>query len=153
MSAHSRKTGIVESATLSANRYMTKEECRQKSDDELLAMAKKAKGHTSNDFSKFMKCDFSYNFLTTLLKDRDHECSWHKILSDDSLSKVTPTVIKMKKTENETIRQSFMIEKSIADEWKSFNKDVPFNTVTIGAAFRRFMDDYRSGRIKFELDI
>ena len=64
-----------------------------------------------------------------------------------------PTVIRMKKSDEDTTRKSFIIETGIAEEWKSFNKNVPFPSVTLGSALRRFMDDYNSGRIKFELEI
>ena len=42
---------------------MTKEELQQKSDKELLALVEKSRGHTGNDFSEYMNCDFSYLFL------------------------------------------------------------------------------------------
>lgn len=64
-----------------------------------------------------------------------------------------PDIILMKKSEDDTTRKSFIIDKDIAEEWKSFNKNVPFPSVTLGCALRRFMYDYNSGRIKFELEI
>lgn len=131
---------------------MTKEELQQKSDSELLALVEKSKGHTGNDFSVFMNCDFSYSFLTTTLKDRGYENGWHKT-SDTPSSSIRPVTIKMCKSDEEVSRQSYMVEKSVAKEWKQFNKNVPYKTVTLGYALRRFMDDYKSGRIKFEFEI
>ena len=46
-----------------------------------------------------------------------------------------------------------MIDKSVAEVWKQFNKNVPYKTVTLGYALLRFMDDYKSGRIKFEFEL
>ena len=64
-----------------------------------------------------------------------------------------PTVIRMKKSDEGTTRKSFIIDEDVAAEWKDFNKNVPFPSVTLGCALRRFMEDYRSGRITFELEI
>ena len=131
---------------------MTKEELQQKSDKELLALVEKSKGHTGNDFSEYMNCDFSYSFLTTTLKDRGYENGWHKT-SEGNSPVIKPTAICMKKSDKETTRKSFIIDEDVAAEWKEFNKNVPFPSVTLGCALRRFMDDYKSGLIKFELEI
>ena len=131
---------------------MTKEELQQKSDKELLALVEKSKGHTGNDFSEYMNCDFSYSFLTTTLKDRGYENGWHKT-SEGTSPVIKPTAICMKKSDKETTRKSFIIDEDVASEWKEFNKNVPFPSVTLGFALRRFMDDYKSGLIKFELEI
>lgn len=138
--------------TEATNKKMTKEELQQKSDAEILAMVKNAKGHTGNDFSDFMNCDFSYSYLTTVLGDRGYENGWHKT-SEGNATKPKATVIQMKKSDVECHRQSYMIEDSIAQEWKDFNKAVPYKTVTLGYALRRFMDDYKNGLIKFELEL
>ena len=131
---------------------MTKEELQQKSDIELLALVEKSKGHTGNDFSEYMNCDFSYSFLTTTLKDRGYENGWHKT-SEGTSPVIKPTAICMKKSDKKTTRKSFIIDEDVAAEWKEFNKNVPFPSVTLGCALRRFMEDYRSGRITFELEI
>lgn len=131
---------------------MTKEELQQKSDKELLALVEKSKGHTGNDFSEYMNCDFSYSFLTTTLKDRGYENGWHKT-SEGTSPVIKPTAICMKKFDKDTTRKSFIIDEDVALEWKEFNKNVPFPSVTLGCALRRFMDDYKSGLIKFELEI
>ena len=131
---------------------MTKEELQQKSDKELLSLVEKSKGHTGNDFSDYMNCDFSYSFLTTTLKDRGYENGWHKT-SEGTSPDIKPTAICMKKSDKDTTRKSFIIDEDVASEWKEFNKNVPFPSVTLGCALRRFMDDYKSGLIKFELEI
>ena len=59
----------------------------------------------------------------------------------------------MKKSDEEVTRQSYMVDRKTAAEWKQFNKNVPYKTVTLGWALCRFMDDVKSGRIKFELEI
>ena len=70
---------------------------------------------------------------------------------EDLSSSPKSVVIQMKKSDDKTVRRSYMIDKKIADEWKVFNKNVPYKTVTLNHALRRFMDDYKSGLIKFEL--
>ena len=65
----------------------------------------------------------------------------------------TVALIRMKKPKEAVSRQSYMVEKSIAEEWKVFNKNVPYKTVTLGWAMKRFMADVKAGRIKFELEI
>ena len=131
---------------------MTKEEAQQKTDAELLQMIQQAQGHTGKDFSDYMNCDFSYTYLTGLIRDRGYENGWHKT-SEGSSPVVKPTVIRMKKSDEGTTRKSFIIDEGVAAEWKEFNKNVPFPSVTLGCALRRFMEDYRSGRITFELEI
>ena len=131
---------------------MSKEEAMQLSDEELLQMVEKATGHTSKDFSDYMNCDFSYTTLTNLLKDRGYENGWHKT-SECSSPGFKPTVIPMKKSDEKIVRVSFSLDKSVYDEWKSFNTNVPFKTVTLGYALKRFMEDVRSKKIKFELEI
>lgn len=42
-------------------------------DTELLQMVQKATGHTDKDFTNYMGCDFSYSYLTDLLKDSGYE--------------------------------------------------------------------------------
>ena len=131
---------------------MTKEEAQQKSDAELLQMIQQAQGHTGKDFSDYMNCDFSYTYLTGLIRDRGYENGWHKT-SEGNSPVIKPTAICMKKSEKKTTRKSFIIDEDVASEWKEFNKNVPFPSVTLGCALRRFMDDYKSGLIKFELEI
>ena len=130
--------------------YLSKEDFLKKSDEEILEFMKGSQGHTGDDFRDYMKCNFSYSLITSTLRDRGYEPGWFKV-GEGNLAK--PTTIKMKKTNAEITRQSFMIEKEIADEWKEFNRNVPFKTVTLGSALRRFMDDVRKGKIKFELEI
>ena len=142
----------TENVAPTTSKKMTKEELQQKSDKELLALVEKSKGHTGNDFSEYMNCDFSYTFLTTTLKDRGYENGWHKTSEGNSLV-IKPTAICMKKSDKDTTRKSFIIDEDVASEWKEFNKNVPFPSVTLGCALRRFMDDYKSGLIKFELEI
>ena len=131
---------------------ITKEEAQMMSDEELLQMVQQSQGHTGKDFPEHMNCSFSYTYLTGLLKDRGYEMGWHKT-SEGSSPTINPTVLQMKKSDDEVCRQSYMVEKTVADDWKQFNKNVPYKTVTLGWAMRRFMDDVRSGRIKFELEL
>ena len=142
----------VEGVKALSTTKMTKEEAQQKTDSKLLQMIQQAQGHTGKDFSDYMNCDFSYTYLTGLIRDRGYENGWHKT-SEGSSPVVKPTVIRMKKSDEGTTRKSFIIDEDVAAEWKDFNKNVPFPSVTLGCALRRFMEDYRSGRITFELEI
>lgn len=152
MDKQSMYNNETESVAITDTLKITKEECQQKSDAELLAMVAKAQGHTAKDFSEYLNCDFSYSYLTSILRDRGYENGWHKT-SDAPSSSPKPIVIQMKKSDDEVSRQSYMLEKNIAEEWKQFNKNVPYKTVTLGWAMKRFMEDVKSGRIKFELEI
>ena len=143
---------VAESASIATTPKMTKEEAQQKSDAELLQMILQAQGHTGKEFSDYMNCDFSYTYLTGLIRDRGYENGWHKT-SEGASPVVKPTIIRMKKSDEGTTRKSFIIDEDVAAEWKDFNKNVPFPSVTLGCALRRFMEDYRSGRITFELEI
>ena len=42
--------------------------------------------------------------------------------NENSQSKKKSEVIQMKKSDEKTVRVSFMLEQSIAEEWKDFNK-------------------------------
>ena len=156
MDAYNMNTTSTERATgdvkVPNTPKMTKEEAQQKTDAELLQMIQQAQGHTGKEFSDYMNCDFSYTYLTGLIRDRGYENGWHKT-SEGSSPVVKPTVIRMKKSDEGTTRKSFIIDEDVAAEWKDFNKNVPFPSVTLGCALRRFMEDYRSGRITFELEI
>lgn len=152
MDKQSMYNNETESVAITDTLKITKEECQQKSDAELLAMVAKAQGHTAKDFSEYLNCDFSYSYLTSTLKDRGYENGWHKT-SEGNSPVIKPTAICMKKSDKETTRKSFIIDEDVASEWKEFNKNVPFPSVTLRFALRRFMDDYKSGLIKFELEI
>ncbi|MGN8773390.1 hypothetical protein [Candidatus Weimeria sp. HCP3S3_B5] len=152
MDAQNMNITTTEGVNTLSTPKMTKEEAQQKSDAELLQIIQQAQGHTGKDFSDYMNCDFSYTYLTGLIRDRGYENGWHKT-SEGASPVVKPTVIRMKKSDEGTTRKSFSIDEDVAAEWKEFNKNVPFPSVTLGCALRRFMDDYKSGLIKFELEI
>ena len=152
MPTHPKNNIRTDSVTQSDVPKMTKAELKEKSDEELLSLVNNAKGHTNSDFGDFMNCDFSYSFLTNTLKERGYELGWYKPSETTNVS-TSPEVILMRKSNDEVVRSTHMIEKSIADEWKLFNANVPYKTVTLGHALNRFMDDYKSGKIKFEFEI
>lgn len=156
MDAQNINTITTEGATEGVNTLstpkITKDNAQQLTDAELLQIIQQAQGHTGKDFSDYMNCDFSYTYLTGLIRDRGYENGWYKS-SEGSSPIVKPAIITMKKSEGNTTRKSFIIDENVAEEWKSFNKNVPFPSVTLGCALQRFMDDYNSGRIKFELEI
>lgn len=129
---------------------MTKEEAQHKTDEELLLLVEKSKKHTGKDFSTYMNCDFSYSFLTSLLRDRGYENGWYKKTSNIHSKSKEPIVIEMKKPEDKTIRKSFILDEYTAELWKLFNQNFPYPSVNISYALRRYMKDVNEGRIKFE---
>ena len=124
---------------------ITAADCQRMSNQELLQMFLKASKHTK-DFQDYMGCDFPHSYLVETLKSRGFEQGWHK--PDQEI-----TTIVLKKSTEKCVRQTFNIEKSVADDWKKFSASIPNKNVILQAALKRFMSDYRSGRIKFELQI
>lgn len=124
---------------------ITTANCQRMSDQELLQMLQKATGHTK-EFQDYMGCDFPHSFLIETLKSRGFEQGWHKP------DQRTATII-LKKSTDKCVRQTFSIDKSVADEWKQFNANIPNKNVILQAALERFMADYRSGKIRFELQV
>lgn len=144
--------GVTEGATPGSSPKMTKKEAQQKTDAELLQMIQQAQNHTGTDFGDHMNCDFSYSYLTNLIRDRGYEKGWHKT-SEGSSPVTEPATIPMRKSKGGTVRKTFTINKDVADTWLSFNQNIQFPSVTIEYALRRFMEDYYFGRIKFEQEL
>ena len=151
MDKHTMPNTSTDNATPSIT-LITKEQCHHMDDAALLELVQHAQGHTK-DFQTFMNCDFSYTYLTSLLKERGYENGWYHSTNATTPPSPEKTTIPMKKSDSPTVRQSYLIDETTADEWRQFNKNVPFKTVTLGWALRRFMDDVRAGRIVFELEI
>lgn len=128
---------------------MTQEELKTVSDDVLLAMVAKAKGHTGNEFKSYMDTNFSYTTLTSELQRRGYSCGWHKV-SDNLDKKHNIEVVDLRKTE-ETIRTSFLIGKNTAARWKSFCEPIQCKTVLLNEALKRFIDDVEVGKVKLEV--
>ena len=139
----------VQNATPSTPAKITLEQCQAMSDTELLEMISKSTGHTK-DFQSYMNCNFTYNCLCDLLKNIGYAYGWHKKIH--SASDNIDTII-IKTPAEKPKRQTFEIEKSVADEWRAFNNNIPHSCITLRHALKRFMADYRSGKIKFELQI
>ena len=133
----------------SAPARITPEQCQAMSDAELLEMISKSADH-KKDFQSYMNCNFSYNYLCDQLKNRGYTYGWHKEIRSDS-DNVDTIIIKVPAEKPK--RQTFEIEKSVSDEWRAFNNNIPHSCITLRHALKRFMADYRSGKIKFELQI
>ena len=142
-SEHKNNTVLVQTTT--AHARITAADCQRMSDHELLQLILKASGHTK-DFQDYTGCDFSHSYLVEVLKNRGFKQGWHMPDKD------TETII-VKKSAEKCVRQAFSIERSIADEWKKFSSSIPHKNVILQAALERFMADYRSGRIRFELQV
>lgn len=126
---------------------ITKKDLITKTDEELLNMIERAKGHTGKEFGDYMGADFSYSFLTNYLRtSRGYENGWYK--ADVTINNITKETIIMKQSDSPKIRQSYKISKNVADEWKRFNKNVIYKTVTIDEALKRFMRDVKSGKVE-----
>ena len=140
-----QKNSIVPAGIPAASSMITAADCQRMPDSELLQMFLKASKHTK-DFQDYMGCDFPYSFLVEVIKSRGFEQGWHKPVQQNE------TII-IKKSTEKCVRQTFNIEKSVADDLKKFSASIPNKNVILQAALERFMSDYRSGRIKFELQI
>lgn len=139
------RNNTIQAIITAAPARITAADCQRMSDQELLQMLLKASKHTK-DFQDYMGCDFPHSYLVEVIKNRGFEQGWHK--PDHSIE----TII-VKKTAEKCVRQTFNIEKSVADDWKKFSANIPNKNVILQAALERFMSDYRSGKIKFELQI
>lgn len=132
----------------SSKPMISKEEVKSFSDEKLKEMQKKAQGHTT-DFKEYLNCDFSYSFFSNVLKQRGLP---HRLRNaNNEVSRTdTPDIITLNKSEYSTIRKSYTISSSTADEWRNFCKNVPNPSILLSAAMERFMDDYKTGKIRFE---
>jgi hypothetical protein len=139
------RSNAVSSKITTTPARITAADCQHMSDQELLQMLLKASKHTK-DFQDYMGCDFPHSYLVEVIKSRGFEQGWHK--PDHGIE----TII-VKKSAEKCVRQTLNIEKSVADDWKKFSASIPNKNVILQAALERFMSDYRSGRIKFELQI
>ena len=133
--------------TSSSKKMMSKAEAELLSNDELLDMVKKSQGHTGSDFQAYMNCDFSYTTLTGILKDRGFVNGWHLPSSD------VADVVRLKRYANKPIRQAFLIDEQVADDWKALCHALPYRSVLLSIALERFMSDLRNKRITIELDV
>ena len=140
-----QKDSTIPAGSMTTPSRITAANCQRMSDTELLQMFLKSSKHTK-DFQDYMGCDFPYSFLVEVIKSRGFEQGWHKPVQQNE------TII-IKKSTEKCVRQTFNIEKSVADDWKKFSASIPNKNVILQAALERFMSDYRAGRIKFELQI
>ena len=139
------KNNAIPAQITTVSAKITAADCQRMSDYELLQLVLKASGHTK-DFQDYTGCDFSHSYLVEILKNRGFKQGWHMPDKD------TETII-VKKSAEKCVRQAFSIERSVADEWKKFSSSIPHKNVILQAALERFMSDYRSGRIRFELQV
>ena len=135
----------------SSEPMISKEDVEKYTNEQLSKWFNETKGHT-NDFSEYFHCDFSYTYFTNLLKKRGLKHSWRNVNNEVSQTD-TPDIITLNKSEYSTIRKSYTVSSSTADEWRNFCKNVPNPSILLSAAMERFMADYRAGKIKFEIGI
>ena len=57
----------------------------------------------------------------------------------------------MEKSEEVCVRKSYMLSKTVADEWKKIMDKIPYNTVLMNYALSRTMDDIRKGKVRIEI--
>ena len=135
---------------------MKKEDLEKLKDNEIIDMVEKSKGHTkTEDFQKLFNCDFSYTYLVKYLSDkRGYERKWVKkenvrgFINDENDKK---EILYMEKSEDTIVRKSYLLSKSVADEWKIFTEKIPYNTVVLDYALTRTMTDIRNGNVKIEI--
>ena len=60
-------------------------------------------------------------------------------------------VLYMEKSEDTIVRKSYLLSKTVADEWKSFTEKIPYNSTVLNFALSRTMDDIRKGKVRIEI--
>lgn len=146
---------MKEDTLTSENKKMSKEELQKLPDSTLLQMVEKSAGHTGADFSAYLSCDFSYSYLTGELKRRGYLNGWHKAGGSAKASVEDahePEIITLgKKSENESGRRiTLTASKDVADVWRNLTLPLPDKQSITDAALKRFIDDVKAGRVKFE---
>ena len=141
------------SQTDQAGPQMTKEQLQQKPDSELLAMVTKAAGHTGKDFKEYVRCDFSYSFLTTELRNRGYANGWYKTNGAEAKTSQKPETIILQKPETEGKRLTLTVSDKTAEAWRQLTAPVSYKQVAADAALNRFITDVRSGKIEFKVKL
>lgn len=142
-----------ENQAVSIGPLMTKEQLQQKPDVELLAMVNKSAGHTGKDFQDYMRCDFSYSFLTTELRNRGYTNGWYKVDGAEAKNSLKPETIILQKPESEGKRLTLTVSKEIIDAWRQLTAPVSYKQVVADAALNRFISEVRSGKIEFKVKL
>lgn len=135
---------------------MKKEDLNKLSDDEIISMIENAKGNTkTEDFKKLYDCDFSYTYLVNYLTEkRGYQKKWVKVTEENNdfrQYKEEVDILYMEKSEEVCVRKSYMLSKTVADEWKKIMDKIPYNTVLMNYALSRTMDDIRKGKVRIEI--
>ena len=134
---------------------MQKEDLENLTDDEIIMMIEKSKGNTKTiDFQKLFNCDFSYTYLVKYLTEkRGYEKKWVRKDNEKHINKndnKKKEVLYMEKSEDTIVRKSYLLSKTVADEWKSFNEKIPYNSVVLDYALSRTMSDIKNGNVQIE---
>lgn len=134
---------------------MKKEDLNKLSDEEIISMIENAKGNTkTEDFKKLYHCDFSYTYLVNyLIEKRGYQKKWVKVTEENNdfrQYREEVDILYMEKSE-ECVRKSYMLSKTVADDWKKFTDKIPYNSVLLNYALSRTMDDIRKGKVRIEI--
>ena len=135
---------------------MKKENLHKLSDEEIILMIENAKGNTkTEDFKKLYNCDFSYTYLVNYLTEKKgYQKKWVKVTEENNdfiRNEEVVEVLYMEKSEDTIVRKSYLLSKTVADEWKSFTEKIPYNSTVLNFALSRTMDDIRKGKVRIEI--
>lgn len=140
---------------------LSKKDVISMSNEQVLALVDKAKGHTGDDFKQHMDCDFTYSYLTSELKRRGYvfySC-WYlegeipatpgKQQKYDKADIPDIVYLGEKIPKENRIKTTVEMKKETWDRWKEMTETLSNKMVVLDAALMRFMDDFDQGNIEF----
>lgn len=127
----------------------TKDELQTMTDDQLLDMADRAKGHTK-DFQDYMTCDFSYSFLTDTLQKRGYVNGWYK---PATVSRIECAETVILRSQEPGKRLTLTVDPAVAEEWHEVASSVRHQQALATVALSRLIRAAKDGKIKFEIGL
>lgn len=127
----------------------TIKDLRNAPDQELLEMVKKAPGNTGKSFQSTFGVEFSYTTLTKELNNRGYKKEWHKVDGGKGKKGIVAKIYNLNNLEDRTRRNLTIPDEIFKIYIKYFGK-IHNQSVVIGVALERFIEDYKNGLIDFK---
>lgn len=131
---------------------ITQNDLTKMSDEELLDLVKKAKGHTGTDFKEFCSTDFAYTTLLNELRARGYENGWYKQngLTVSDQKKIEFIYLEdLDLTNGETKKTSFDVSSETLLRWRKMTSAMAHKGRILEIAMIRFLDALDAGEIDF----